>query len=126
MKKAGAVCKSHCQVGRSGVDRASSSDARGPGFEPGPLRFKKYHFFTPKLKGSLRSRVHPQISESSERGGVEPKKYFLGENNSSLSISTYIKSSTSKFQYYCIMTVLRYIDGDHTYNHLTWMEHPFR
>ena len=36
------------QVGRSGVDRASSSDARGPGFEPRPLRFKKYHFFTPK------------------------------------------------------------------------------
>ena len=36
------------QVGRSGVDRASSSDARGLGFEPRPLRFKKYHFFTPK------------------------------------------------------------------------------
>ena len=36
------------QVGRSGVDIASSSDARGPGFEPRPLRFKKYHFFTPK------------------------------------------------------------------------------
>ena len=31
------------QVGRSGVDRASSSDALGPGFEPWPLRFKKYH-----------------------------------------------------------------------------------
>ena len=28
------------QVGRSGVDRASSSDARGPGFEPRPLRLK--------------------------------------------------------------------------------------
>ena len=35
-------------VGRSGVDRASSSDARGPGFEPRPLHLKKYHFFTPK------------------------------------------------------------------------------
>ena len=30
------------------MDRASSSDALGPGFEPRPLRFKKYHFFTPK------------------------------------------------------------------------------
>ena len=29
-------------MGRSGVDRASSSDARGPGFEPRPLCFKKY------------------------------------------------------------------------------------
>ena len=36
------------QVGRSGVDRASSSDARGLGFEPRPLSFKKCHFFTPK------------------------------------------------------------------------------
>ena len=34
------------QVGRGGVDRASSSDARGPGFEPRPLHLKKYHFFT--------------------------------------------------------------------------------
>ena len=31
------------QVGRSAVDRASSSDARGLGFEP---HLKKYHFFT--------------------------------------------------------------------------------
>ena len=36
------------QVGRGGVDRASSSDARGSGFEPQPLHLKKYHFFTPK------------------------------------------------------------------------------
>ena len=35
-----------CQVGRGGVDRASSSDARGPGFKPWPLHFKRYHFFT--------------------------------------------------------------------------------
>ena len=34
------------QVGRGGVDRASFSDARGPGFEPRPLHLKKYHFFT--------------------------------------------------------------------------------
>ena len=36
------------QVGHGGVDRASSSDARGPGIEPRPLHLKKYHFFTPK------------------------------------------------------------------------------
>ena len=30
----------YCQVGRSGVDRASSSDARGPGFKPRPLHLK--------------------------------------------------------------------------------------
>ena len=36
------------QVGRSGVDRVPSFDAQGAGFEPRPLRFKKYHFFTPK------------------------------------------------------------------------------
>ena len=34
------------QGGRSGVDRAASSDTRGPGFEPRPLHLKKYHFFT--------------------------------------------------------------------------------
>ena len=34
------------QVGRGGVDRVSSSDARGSGFEPRPLHLKKYHFFT--------------------------------------------------------------------------------
>ena len=34
------------QVGRGGVDRASSSDARGPEFKPWPLYLKKYHFFT--------------------------------------------------------------------------------
>ena len=32
------------QVGRCGVDRASSSNARGPGFKPRSLRFKKYHY----------------------------------------------------------------------------------
>ena len=36
------------QVGRGGVDRVSSSDARGSGFEPRPLHLKKYHFFTRK------------------------------------------------------------------------------
>ena len=30
-----------CQVGRGGVDRASSSDAQGPEFEPWPLNLKK-------------------------------------------------------------------------------------
>ena len=34
------------RVGRSGVDRASSSDAGGQGFEPRPLHLKKYNFFT--------------------------------------------------------------------------------
>ena len=35
---------------RWGVEEwiVSSSDARGPGYEPRPLRFKKYHFYTPK------------------------------------------------------------------------------
>ena len=42
----GHFCVVCCQVGRGGVDRASSSDARGPGFEPRPLHLKKYHFFT--------------------------------------------------------------------------------
>ena len=36
------------QVKRGGVDRASSSDARGSGFEPWPLHLKKYHFFNLK------------------------------------------------------------------------------
>ena len=62
------------QVGRSGVDRASSSDAQGTGFELRPLRFKKYHFFTPKLKGSPRSRAHPRISELSVRGRGQAEK----------------------------------------------------
>ena len=42
IKIAGPICKE----GRSGVDRESSSDARGPGFEPQLLHLKKYHFFT--------------------------------------------------------------------------------
>ena len=54
------------------MDIASSSDARGPVFEPWPLRFEKYHFFTPKPKGSLRS--HPRISELSVRGSVKQKQ----------------------------------------------------
>ena len=36
------------EVGRSRVDTPSSSDARGPRFEPRPLRFKINHFFTPE------------------------------------------------------------------------------
>ena len=39
-----------CQVGRGGVDGASSSDARGSGFEPRPPHHKKYHFFTYETK----------------------------------------------------------------------------
>ena len=31
---------------RDGVDRAASSDARGPGYEPWSLHLKKYPFFT--------------------------------------------------------------------------------
>ena len=56
----------YSQVGRSGVDTASSSDARGPRFEPRQLRLKKYHCFTPntlkenkfrqKLRESLKAR----------------------------------------------------------------------
>ena len=45
------------QVGRSGVDRESSSDARGSGFEPRPLRLKKYHFFTETLEVPIMGRV---------------------------------------------------------------------
>ena len=66
--------KQSSQVGRGWVGRASSSDARGLGFEPRPLRFKKYHFFTPKPKGSPRSRAHPRISELSVRGRGQAEK----------------------------------------------------
>ena len=38
-------------VGRSGVDRASSSDARGPGFDPRPLHLKNTTSL-PKPSGS--------------------------------------------------------------------------
>ena len=48
-------------MGRSGVNRASSSDAWGPGFAPRPLRFKKYHFFTPKLKVSPEPGTPPDL-----------------------------------------------------------------
>ena len=59
------------------MDKASSSDARGPGLEPQPLHFKKYHFFTLKPKGSPRSRAHPQISELSVRGRDQAEKSMV-------------------------------------------------
>ena len=48
IKEVKLMCDSRSQVVRSGVHRASSSDAQGPGFDPRPLCFKKYLFFTPK------------------------------------------------------------------------------
>ena len=36
-----------------GGDRGSSSDARGPGFEPWPLHLKKIPLLYPKPSGSL-------------------------------------------------------------------------
>ena len=65
------------QVGRGGVDRASSSDSRGSGFATRPLHFKKYHFFTPKPKGSLRSRAHPR-ARISEAGHAEKIWLYRG------------------------------------------------
>ena len=44
------------QVGLSGVDRASSSDVRGPGFEPRPLHLKKLNQVK-KPSGSLKLGV---------------------------------------------------------------------
>ena len=53
-----------CQVGRSGVDRASSSDARSLGFEPWPLRFKKIPLLYPEtLEVPIRGRVQLRILE---------------------------------------------------------------
>jgi len=65
------------QVGHSGVDRASSSDARGPGFKPRPLRFKKDHFFTLKPYPPIRSRVQLQILELGNEAREKQKILFL-------------------------------------------------
>ena len=47
-----------------GVDRASSSDAQGPGFKPWPLRFKKIPLLYPEtLEVPIRGRVQPRILE---------------------------------------------------------------
>ena len=66
------MCKivfcSPCGVG--GVDRASSSDARGSGFEPRSVW--KYHFFTPNHSDS--QKIYRRISELCEGGGIKPKK----------------------------------------------------
>ena len=69
---------SSCQVGHSGVDRDSSSDARGSGFKPRPLHFKNTASLPRSPTGSPRIRAHPQISELSIRGGVKQtnKKIF--------------------------------------------------
>ena len=45
------------KVGLGGVDRVSSSDVQGLGFEPQQLHLKKYPFFTPKPSGSLRKQL---------------------------------------------------------------------
>ena len=60
---------SSCQVGHSGVDRDSSSDARGSGFKPRPLHFKNTASLPRSPTGSPRIRAHPQISELSKRDG---------------------------------------------------------
>ena len=54
------------------MDRASSSDALSSGLNPRSVW--KYHWFTPKPKGSPRSQAHPRISELSVRGRVKQKK----------------------------------------------------
>ena len=62
------------QVGRGGVDGASSSDARGLGFKPRPLNLENTTSLPWSRIASLRSRALAQISELSKRGGVKPKK----------------------------------------------------
>ena len=63
------------QVGRSGVDRASSSDARGPGFESWPLRLKKIPLLYPKtLEVPIRGRVQFRILELGDEAGEKQKK----------------------------------------------------
>ena len=62
-------------MGRSGVDRASSSDALGPGFEPRPLRFKKIPLLYPEtLEVPIRGRVQLWILELGDEAGEEQKK----------------------------------------------------
>ena len=55
------------------MDRASSPDARGPGFEPCPLHLKKYYFFTPKpievpIRGWVQLRILELGDEAEEKG----------------------------------------------------------
>jgi len=61
-------------VGRSRVDRASSSDALGPGFEPRPLRFKKIPLLYPEtLEVPIRGRVQLRILELGDEAGESKK-----------------------------------------------------
>ena len=59
---------SSCQMGRSGVDRASSSDARGSRFEPRSAF--KWGFFTPMPKGFPRARQTPNLMNWSKGAGL--------------------------------------------------------
>ena len=71
-KSAFVIVVSTRQVGRSGVDRASSSDARGLGFEPWPLRFKKIPLLYPEtLEVPIRGRVQSRILELGEEAGEQ-------------------------------------------------------
>ena len=71
------------------------------GLNPGHSASKKYHFFSPKLKGSLRSRAHPRISELSVRGwGQAEKKPFtlmLKQKEGSRSLSYSLLHSIMTF-----------------------------
>ena len=65
--------KIQSQVGRSGVDRVSSSDARGPGFEPWPLQ--KIPLLNPEtLEVPIRGRVQLRILELGDGAREKPKK----------------------------------------------------
>ena len=56
------------------MDRASSSDARGPGFKPRPLRFKKIPLLYPEtLEVPIRGRVQLRILELGDEAGEKQK-----------------------------------------------------
>ena len=72
--KSGILFNLSGQVGRSGVDRASSSDAQGPGFKPRPLRFKKIPLLYPKtLEVPIRDWVQLRIIELGDEAGKKQK-----------------------------------------------------
>ena len=63
------------------MDKASSSDARGSGFEPWPLRFKKIQLLYPEtLEVPTRGRVQLQILELGDEAGEKAKKNTLQAN----------------------------------------------
>ena len=69
------------QLVRSGVDRASSSDARGPGFEPRPLRLKKPLLYPETLEVPIRGRVQLRILELGDEAWEKQKKYHHSHLN---------------------------------------------